>query len=186
MTLIEKIRLFIESLETKDFYTYSGIFLIACTILGGGIVFQYYRNISYLKKRITEINDYREDDVRIIRQQAAQVKQQRAEVDSILAEEVDFKIGGYFKDLLAKLQLTEKKIAEETAQVDREDDYRESELIAKFEDMSMKQLTELLQELEQNKRISTKRLEITKSKKKPDTIEVQITIGTLLPKTEIE
>ena len=185
MTIIEKIRALVEDLETKDFYLYIGIFLIICSILAGGIVFQYYRKINYLKKRITDINDYRENDVRIIREQAAQVKQQRTEVDAILAEDINFKIGGYFKDLLVKLELTNNKIAEETAHVDREDNYRESELDAKFEDMNMKQLAELLQELERNRRISTKRLEIIKSKKKTDTVAVRITIGTLLPKTEI-
>ncbi len=185
MTVIEQIKSFFESLETKDFYKYIGIFLAACSLIGGGVVFQYYRKVSSLKKHIAEINEYREDDVRVILQQALQVKQQRAEVDTILSEDVDFKIGGYFKDLLDKLKLTEKKVSEETSQVDREDNYRESELNAKFEDMNMQQLTELLQELERNKRISTKQLDITKSKKKADTLEVQITIGTLLPITEI-
>ena len=185
MTMIEKIRTLVEDLETKDFYIYTGIFLIICSVLTIGIVFQYYRRINYLEKEITEINDYREDRVRVIREQAAQVKQQRNDVDAILAEDINFKIGGYFKDLLVKLELTDKKIAEETALVDREDNYRESELDATFEDMNMKQLATLLQELERNRRISTKRLEVTKSKKKPETIEVRITIGTLLLKAEI-
>ena len=48
----------------------------------------------------------------------------------------------------------------------------------------MKEFTELLQEIEQNSRIATNRLEITKSKKKPKTIEVSLTISTLLPKIE--
>ncbi len=185
MEFIEKIRIFIERIETKDFYKYTGIFLGISIILAGLIVFRFYRQINYLTKRIDDINEAREEQVRIIRQDALQVQQQQAEVDAILAEEEDFKIGGYFKNLLTKLNLTEKQVAEETATIEREDDYRESELNAKFEDMNMKQLTELLQEIEQNKRISTKKLDITKSTKKPDTIEVTITIGTLLPKTEI-
>ena len=52
--------------------------------------------------------------------------------------------------------------------------------------MNMKELTELLQAIEQNPRISTKRLEIIKAKKDSKTIDVQITITTLLPKvTEV-
>jgi len=185
MGLVEKIRLFIETIETKDFYKYITIFLIGITFISSLIVFQYYRNVSYWKGRIKIINELRENDVKVIREKAQHVQQQRAEVDAILAEDEDFKIGGYFKDLLTKLQLTDKEIAEETTQIDREDNYRESELNAKFEDMNMKQLAKLLQEIEQNKRIFTKKLEITKSKKKPGTVEAQIIIATLLPETEL-
>ncbi len=183
--MIERIRTFIETIETKDFYKYITFFLIGIILISGAIVFQYYRKVKYWKGRIKIINELREDDVKVIREKAQHVQQQRAEVDAILAEDEDFKIGGYFKDLLTKLQLTDKKIAEETTQIDREDNYRESELDAKFEDMNMKQLAELLQEIEQNKRIFSKKLEITKSKKNPGTIEVQITIATLLPETEL-
>ena len=185
MAVIEKIRTFIEAIETKDFYKYISFFLLGVTLISSGIVFQYYRKVNYWKGRIKIINELREDDVKIIREKAQHVQKQRAEVDAILAEDEDFKIGGYFKNLLTKLHLTDKKVAEETAQIDREDNYRESELNAKFEDMNMKQLAELLQEIEQNKRIFNKKLEITKSNKKPGTIEIQITIATLLPETEL-
>ena len=50
--------------------------------------------------------------------------------------------------------------------------------------MTMQELTKLLEEIEQNPRIATERLEITNSKKKPKTIEVALTISTLLPKVE--
>jgi len=48
----------------------------------------------------------------------------------------------------------------------------------------MHELTRLLEEIEQNPRVATERLEITKSIKKPKTIEVNLTISTLLPKIE--
>ena len=87
-------------------------------------------------------------------------------------------------NLLVKLNLRDKEVAEETSTADLEENYRRTELSAKFEDMSMRELTELLQEIEQNSRIATSRLEITQSKKKPRTIEVSLTISTLLPKIE--
>lgn len=58
---------------------------------------------------------------------------------------------------------------------------KKNELTAKFENMSMQDLTHLLEELEKNPRIATERLEITKKQK---TIDVGLTISTLLPKTE--
>jgi hypothetical protein len=46
----------------------------------------------------------------------------------------------------------------------------------------MKNLTELLQEIELNKRVFTKELDITASSKQPGTIDVSLTIVTLEPK----
>ena len=105
-------------------------------------------------------------------------------VEETLAKDTDFKIAGYFLKLLTKLNIKDKEVAEETTTTDLEENYRKSELNAKFEDMTMKELTELLQEIEQNSRVATNRIDITKSKKKPKTIEVSLTISTLLPKIE--
>jgi len=185
MVILDKIRTFLENLEQKTFYTYIIGYLIGCVLLAGLIVFYFYSSTIFLQKKIKKINHAREDNVKVLLETASLVAQQRAAVEEVLSKDPDFKIAGYFKTLLIKLNLKEKEVAEETTTTDREDNYRESELNAKFEDMSMKELTELLQELEQNSRISTKRIEITKAKKKPKTIEVQITITTLLPKIEI-
>jgi len=186
MLFLERIRLFIEGIETKAFYRYVALFIASCTLLFGTIGFFYYRRIDALIKQIKRINRLREEDVRVLLEDHHQVEQQRAAVDAILSQDIDFKIAGYFKSLLEKLNLKDKIATEaEAATIEREDNYRGSELNAKFEDLNMKEVTELLQELEQNPRISTKKLEITASKKKQKTLDLQITITTLLPKTEV-
>jgi len=176
--------MFTASWSIRDFYKYAFIFLFSITIVSIGILFQYYKKVSYFKQHINDLNELRAYQVKAIREKAQHVKLQRQKVNEILAEDENFKIGGYFKILLEKLHLTEKKVSEETGQIgEREDIYREIELNAKLEDMNMKQLTQLLQEIEQNKRIFTKKLVIIQSKKTPHTIETEITIATLLPKT---
>lgn len=154
------------------------IVLIICLFF-----FRYYQKITYLKKRIRTVNELR-DEARVIREKAQQVQNQRAAVDAMLAEDFDFKIAGYFSDLLDQLGLLEKKSSEEIAQIDRNDNYRESELLAQLVGLNMKELTNLLYELEQKSRIYIKRLDIEKSKKSTSGIDVSITIATLLPKTE--
>jgi enoyl reductase-like protein len=188
MVFLEKIRTFFDSLETKTFYYYIIGYLSVCFLLFGLIIFYYYKNTSYLQRQIKRLNTTREDTIRTILEAVESIDQQKAAVEAILSQNPDFKIAGYFKDLLNKLNLKNKEVqeAESTTTTEREDNYRETELNAKFENMNMKELTELLQAIEQNARISTKRLEITKAKKNPKTIEVQITITTLLPKiTEV-
>ncbi len=182
MEMLEKIASFIENIETKKFYLYAGVIIGSIFLFSAVIVFYHYRQVNYFKSQIDEINDLREVDVRTILTRAQRVQQQRAEVDAMLAEDVNFKIGGYFKDLLTELNLLDKQEIETTSQIEREDNYRESILNTKFVDMNMKQLTELLSKIEQNRRIYSKELEITKSKKKPDALEVSITIATLQPK----
>jgi hypothetical protein len=183
MVLLEQIKNFFDTLETKTFYHYMLGYIIACVLLFCTTIFYFYRSTHSLQRKIKNINNSREEDVRVILETAARVKQQQTMVEEILSQDIDFKIAGYFEELLNKLGIT--KTSSEATTTDREDNYRKSELSAKFEDMTMKELTELLQELEQKPRIATERLEITKSKKKPKTIEVNLTISTLLPKVEV-
>jgi hypothetical protein len=184
MMLLEPIKTFFNKTDSKTFSYYIIGYLAACGLLFVLIIFYYYSSTNALQKKIKNLNSTREE-VLVILENAALVQQQRLMVEETLAKDTDFKIGGYFKNLLIKLNLKDKEVAEETSTSDLEENYRKSELNAKFEDLSMKEFTELLQEIEQNSRIATNRIEITKSKKKPKTIEASLTISTLLPKIEI-
>ncbi len=184
MMLLEPIKTFFNKTDSKTFSYYIIGYLAACLLLFILIIFYYYSSTNALQKKIKNLNSTREE-VLVILENAALVQQQRLMVEETLAKDTDFKIGGYFKNLLIKLNLKDKEVAEETSTSDLEENYRKSELSAKFEDLSMKEFTELLQEIEQNSRIATNRIEITKSKKKPKTIEASLTISTLLPKIEI-
>jgi hypothetical protein len=143
--------------------------------------FLFYSAVYFYKKKIAILNDLREE-ARSIRATMVQVQTQRPRVNQMLQEEVDFKIGGYFNTVLDKLGLSDCKKTEETSQVDRQDNYRESELIATMTNMNMKQLTELLYELEQKKRIYIKKFDIEKSKKNSKQLEIALIIATLLNK----
>ncbi|MEP6804191.1 MAG: hypothetical protein ABI892_06700 [Flavobacterium sp.] len=184
MIQLDQIKTFISTIETKTFYNYVLGYIAACTILCGVTVFYYYRSTNKLYKTIKDINSSRETVLTIL-EDAARVQQQQAAVEDILSKDIDFKIGGYLIDLLADLKLKNKviKTGEVTA-TDLDNKYRKTELSIQFEDMTMQELTILLQALENNPRIVTDRLEITKSKKKPKTIEVALTISTLLPRLE--
>jgi hypothetical protein len=183
MMLLEPIKVFINKTNAKTFFYYIIGYLAGCTLLFSLIIFYYYSSMNGLQKKIKSINASREEVLAIL-EKSSLVQQQRLMVEETLAKDTDFKIAGYFLKLLTKLNIKDKEVAEETATADLEENYRKSELNAKFEDMTMKELTELLQEIEQNPRIATNRIDITKSKKKPKTIEVNLTISTLLPKIE--
>jgi len=190
MELIDKIYTYISDLDEKRFYQYLIGFLCAVSLLMLLIMFQYYRSVSSLKSEIAQINDARKQ-ARTILDKGQIVKKEQREIDAIIAKDENFKIGQYFEDLLAKQGLSNKVLKDsEVTSPEREGKYSESVLTAKFSGMTMKELTELLQELELNRRVFTKVLEITASQKPPNSIDVTLTIATLEPKpkdsTEIE
>jgi hypothetical protein len=172
----------ITGLDKKLFYRYIAIAGACFILLLALIIWQYKSKINSLKKQIYKVNALR-DDVRIELSKYEQIQKQRKEVDAILAEEEDFNITGYFDDLVKRLGL-EAHVKERTpSRQETEDNYQETMVNATLVDITMQQLTELLNEIEHKARIFTKQIEITRSKKSP-TIEVNLTIATLQPKTE--
>lgn len=159
------------------------IYGATCFILSVLIIIYYYSSMNALQKKIKNIDAHR-DEVHEILEKYALIKQQQLIVEEVLAKDPLFKISGAFAKLLTDLNLTDKKVSEDLSIIDLEGNYRKTELNAKFTDMTMQELTVLLERLEQNPRVATNRLEITKSKKNPKTIEVSLTISTLLPKIE--
>lgn len=180
MVIIDTIVNFIENLDEKNFYKYLSIGGLVLISIISIIVIRHYYAISSLRSKISIVNSLREDTKRILNK-ATIVEQQRTDVNAMIAEDPNFKIGGYMKELLEKQQLTSKKKLEQYIPVDRQDNYRETILTTQFTDMTMQELTTLLNEIEQKERIYTKSLDITQSKT-TGTIDVTLTIATLQPK----
>src|SRR5277367_2361067 len=105
MVLFEKIRIFFDALETKTFYYYVIGYLFLCLLLSGSLVFYYYRNVNNLQRQIKRLNITREENIRTILESAKSIEQQRLAVEEILSKNPDFKIAGYFKNLLTQLNL---------------------------------------------------------------------------------
>ena len=139
MQFFDTIRTKIDQLEPKKFIYGTAVGLGVILLFAGGLVLQYYRSVYGLKKQIGRINQYRKQAQDLL-ERAQEVITQRQQVDALLAEDMNFKIGGYFKDLLAKLQLSRKEKMETTQTIEREDNYLEQVLNAKFTDLNMKEL----------------------------------------------
>ncbi len=183
MEFLKKIITYIQQLSQKNFYMYSGIFVGGLTILTLLLIIRYYSNAQYLVDQSETINSQRER-VQQLLTDAQQVQKQKAEVNKMIEQDEDFNILAYLQTTLAQHGLAHNiVIINPVGRIDREDNYLEEEVKAQLNELNMKQLTELLQAIEQNKRIYSKELEIVKSKKRPNTIEISITIATLIKKT---
>ena len=185
MELLRKIRDFIQELEKKDFYKYLTGILAFFVLLTFFMMYRYSRVVSEYSEMIEDVNDLRNQKVKTVLERLETNKKQREAADAILREEENFFILDYYTELLKKLRFTRyNKSTEPVIQKDLDADYRESKLSVKLGGMNTKELCELLHELELKKRIKIRDLEIRKSKKRPRTIDVDITISTLLPKIE--
>lgn len=185
MKLIKQIQEFIDNLEAKEFYTYMGSLFGLILLLFFLAIYRLYSSIDYYKTQIRKTNVQREE-IRELLEMASSTKTQKQTINAMLEADPDFKIANYFKKIVAQIGLTHKQTLITFPTEERgEKDYNESILSAKFIDMNMKDVTELLEILEQNKRIYTKSLELQRSRKSPRTLEVQLTIATLKPRTEL-
>lgn len=187
MTFLEPIKTFINKTDSKTFSYYMIGYIAGCTLFFALIIFYYFSSMKVLDKKIRNINESREK-VKDVLGKAALVQQERAVVEETLAKDPDFKIAQELGKIVASpsLNLKDKKDPEETWETsDLEENYRKTVFTVKFHEITMQDLTQLLQKIEENPRIATERLEITKSKKQPKTIDITLAISTLLPKIEI-
>ena len=91
-----------EGLERKDFYKYMTIVLGIVIILISFFIFWYYSKVGSLMVQIEDINEVREQRVRSVLSRMDSVEKQGRQVNAILAKEKDFKIAGYFRDLVTR------------------------------------------------------------------------------------
>jgi len=178
MILFERLATFLAQLERRDFYKYVGGFLTALFLLVSLIFFRHYRRMRVLEEQIEETQEQRRDVQKMLATDK-RIAQQRDEANALLAQDPGFKIGGYFEKLLTQMNLKNNKVVGDHSHVDHKDGYRENILKVRLVDMDMRQLCELLQAIDDNKRVFTKDLDITTSKKKHKKIDVNLTIATI-------
>lgn len=187
MKAVDKVFDFIVTLDKKEFLKYTYITVGAIIVIASFITYRHFSKLDSLKKELSQVNTSREE-AKVILTKEVEVKRQKAIVDEIFEKDTKFKILDYFNSVTTQLGLDRNIRNRDLTANDLEtlstQGYQEVKLTIKFTDLNMKQLTDILDEFEKNERIYTKSLEITKSSKTP-TIDVDLVIATLQPKTEL-
>lgn len=185
MKIFNKIFDFFNKFSEKKFIQFIIIFLVFITTLCGIIIYKYYSNTNNLVKQIKSINNLRIEAKDLLERNLA-IKNQQEKVDEILTKDKNFKIINYFETLTKELRLNnyinEKSKQISISDVESKQNYSEIRLNVKIQNINMKQLTDLLEKIENNERVFIKKLEINKSEKLP-TIDADLTIATLEEKT---
>ncbi len=185
MRLVEYIKNFLQDLDDQHFYMVLGVLLFSILLFSGMLIFNTVRSKHTAELQLEEINEQRRS-VQILLGRYNQVQKQKASVNALLAREKGFKIFGYFTELLDELGLR-RNLKQEPDEPKLESvgkDYTEYILTGVLGRLSMKQLTDLLQKIDNNELVYPKRLEITKADGMPPAIDVTISIATLAPTVE--
>lgn len=181
MNFINTLQEFVMGLEGKTRTRMLGIVFVVLFGLVGTWWYFHTSRIDGLIKKLASVNSLRLRTKKILAEHE-QVKQQQQEVTTILEKEKNFKIVEYFNAVLRDLGLQSLNSKQPViTEEDLQNGYTEIKLDAGFTGMNTKQLSELLFKIEQNERVFTKELNITKSMKSP-TIDVSLVIATLQPR----
>jgi len=182
MILFKKLNTRLESLSAKTFSIIGGILISITIAIGGLIIFWHFNAINHLYEQLEEINALRKDRIQPLLIRAKRVRKEHEKVDALLAQDPNFKIGEVIENILTELHLIDNAVTRNYAETEREEKYIERVLSMRLENIDMKQLAQLLERIESNQRITMNTIEIVKSKKKLNKLEVSLTIAELQPK----
>lgn len=179
MTFFDNLQARIWALDKQSWYKYLAITGTIIFLIMGLILFFYFKSVSNWTERIDQINEDRAKAKQVL-DKAKRVQKERAEVTALLAENPNFKIKEDIQRILQTIGINFTSQSEVTTT--RTDNYQEVASTYQFSGITMKQLTEFLNAIDENKRLFTKELEISKSKRIPRTIDVDIKIAAMMPK----
>ena len=177
MNIFEKIHTYLYELDTESFYKNIGIFL------GGNVILMFLLGYFYMTSMITlrqALQDTykKQTETQNLLGRLTKVQKHSEEINSILAQEPNFRIKNFYDDTLKKLNLESKQ--QRDADVSEEDvlkgKYTELKLVSLLRGIDTRQLCDLLQAIEQKPRIYMKEVIITK---KDSLLDINITIATL-------
>ncbi|MGC2310798.1 MAG: hypothetical protein WA432_04215 [Candidatus Babeliaceae bacterium] len=183
MKFITKIKDYISELTTRQLYYSMLVFSTSLIFIIGFLFYNYFSRVQVWQKKIKNINNLRMH-ARTLLEKNEIVKQQRAQVEEELTQDKTFTLKNYFMSVLQELNLAsflaKEPMVSEPEIIDA--DYAEIKLDANLMNINTKQLSDLLENLEKNKRIALKELVINKPLK-AQTIDVTLVIATLQPKS---
>lgn len=177
MIQLVRVRNFFRSLEPQEVYKYTALILAIILLISGLILWRYYAGVQSLQRKLGLLNKQRLE-TRSLLEKNDYVLQQQIRVDEILERDKNFKIKEYFISVVQKLGLAN-LISKDPEITSNElvNGYTEIKLDVSLSSMNMKQLVDLLYNIEQNERVYTKDLKITKSLR-TQTIDVSLVIAT--------
>lgn len=178
MEIITKLKDLILGIDEGAFYKYLAAILATILLVIGLLTWRYYSNVNFFIKKINIVNNQRQEVAQLL-SEFETVRAQEREVSELLESDKNFKIAQFMTNIIRETDLNQNSSKEpELAEEELDNDYTEIKLVASFVNLSMQQLCQLMTKIDQNERVYTKDMIITKVPKNP-LIDVVLEIATL-------
>jgi len=177
---------FFRQLDNRTFNRMLMVIISGIILIFGTLLYTQLKAVRRYKREMVSINNERMH-IKEILEKNELLKKQQKRAKEILAQNKNFFLTEYIENLAKQLKLNLKAYPITVIDLEnlRSQGYEEVRMEAELINLNMKQVVDLLHELEQNNIIDIKRVEITKSKKQPTTIDLALTISTLQQKAEV-
>lgn len=180
MTLFNNIKTAIRNLDEREFYTYTGIAFGAIIMLLALLFYWQSSSIKNWNNKFKQLQKHRNETNQILSDKLI-FEQERKALNDKLQAEPDFKIRGYYDELINTLNLRSYVARDpvEPTSESLEGGAKERTLTAQLVNITTKQLTEILSAIENNPRVFAKRLIIDKIANELPKLNVTLDIATI-------
>lgn len=180
MPILDSIKNTLHNLDEREFYIYSGIGFGLLLLLLGILIYFQQSSLNGWVSKFKQLQKQREE-IRQLLGDKLQFEQERKALNDKLQAEPDFKIRGYYDELIKQLHLDSYVAKEPSEPISEslEGGAKERTLTAQFTHVTTKQLTEILSAIENNPRVFAKRLIIDKIAQDRPTLNVTLDIATI-------
>lgn len=187
--LLSRIENFLATQNSTMFRNYILGYISVFSAICLGLIFYYNYCTDSITKNIKALNTKRVQVQELLSQELT-VREQQNRVDELIRQDKNFLIMHYFESIIAQLNLAN-NLPEKPRLISvdpvllRSKGYSELILEIKLIALNMWQVTQLLEELEKNKRVYIKNLELESNLGTPPTVNLLLTIATLKNNTEV-
>ncbi len=180
MNIFKRLQEYFDSLDYTGFLKVIGIYASILTLIVGGLLYWKSYKMEILTESLDDLNSKREEIKKLLTSYKA-LEQEQKNVDSIITKDPDFNLAAYFENLLQSFKVKQSKKVAIISRATKANNYIEEIASADLVEIDMKTLTEIIQELDSNNRITIQKLDITKTM--ATTVNVSIDVATLLKKS---
>lgn len=176
MKLIHSFLSFVKHLDRQEFIKYASGYALGVLLIVGGTIVWRYLIVSSLDERFETLAETRQR-VQSLMTKNDKLKKEQKRLDEIIKG--DFSLAEAFTNILSSLGLrATKEVPTKTTPINSKYDKRS--VTADIAELDMKQITQLIQIIDQNDRIIIEELTITR--KSSMSLDISITVATLVKK----
>lgn len=175
--IFQNIKDFVSDLDKKQLYQLTAGLVGGVIVCAGLIIFWHNSAMGSLQNKLVQVNKTRKD-AQVLIDDYKRVTKQQEDVKDLISKDASFKIRDFFNLTIKDLNLTANlgRVDVPEPPQDLGNGYNEIKLTASFTGLNMKDVCDLLENIERERRVFIKILSMTKD---GQLLDVTLEIATL-------